>query len=230
MRYIVYKTTCRPSGKYYYGVHMERRSSDGYIGCGVCSNGTAKALFLKGVKSHLIDSVLKYGYKNFNREVLFETKDKDLAYELEELIVDRDLINKKECLNIRLGGNGGVVESKKKKVDVIDCLTGEELFFESVADCSFSLGVKNASKAKRIAGKRYVKKEYAEPISLKDIDGNVYHYKDIYICYNETGIKPFRLRQIKNGERNSSKGLFHVDFDFNSKNYQGSNNFKNKAK
>lgn len=41
MRHYIYKTTCIPSGKYYYGVHSERRISDGYIGCGVFSNGTA---------------------------------------------------------------------------------------------------------------------------------------------------------------------------------------------
>jgi hypothetical protein len=44
MRHFVYKTTCTPTGKYYIGVHSERRASDGYIGCGICSDGSAKSL------------------------------------------------------------------------------------------------------------------------------------------------------------------------------------------
>jgi hypothetical protein len=32
MRHYLYKTTCLVNGKYYYGVHSERRKGDGYIG------------------------------------------------------------------------------------------------------------------------------------------------------------------------------------------------------
>ena len=70
MRSFVYKTTCVINNKYYIGVHSESRISDGYIGCGICSDGTAKILKRKGVKSAFIDSVIKYGYKNFKREMV----------------------------------------------------------------------------------------------------------------------------------------------------------------
>ena len=89
MRHYVYKTTCIPTSRYYYGVHSERRKSDGYIGCGVCSDGTAINLQKKGVKSVLIDSVIKYGYKNLRKEILIETDSIDDAYEIEYLIVDK---------------------------------------------------------------------------------------------------------------------------------------------
>ena len=102
MRYFIYKTTCVPTGKYYIGVHSERRKSDGYIGCGVCSDGTAIALKSKGVKSAFIDSVIKYGYKNFKREVLIEFDSSEDAYDYEANLVDSKLVNDPNCLNIKL--------------------------------------------------------------------------------------------------------------------------------
>jgi hypothetical protein len=222
VRHYVYKTTCLPTGRYYYGVHSERRKSDGYIGCGVCSYGTAINLQKKGVKSVLIDSVIKYGYNNFRKEILIEIDNIDDAYEIESLIVDKEQVSNPDCMNTRLGGVGGKILSTCKPVTIIDCADGSEKTFESQADCAHFLGLKNISGKKRMCGGRYVKKEFSEPVSLKTIDGEHYEFKDIHQCVYELGLKKLdKLKQVLSGERNSTQGLFRSDFDFSSPNYHG---------
>lgn len=221
MRHYIYKTTCIPSGKYYYGVHSERRISDGYIGSGVCSNGTAVSLKKKGIKSYFIDSVINYGYKNFKKEIICEFENSEDAFEVEELIVDEEEVNNKKCMNIKLGGSGGVVISKCKSVVLLDTKTGEEFSFKSQADCASFLGLKNISGKKRFIKGRYVRSEFCEPVLLKKIDGKKIKFVDILEASKETGLKVSRIRDLIRGDRNSANGYFNIDFDFNSKNWQG---------
>lgn len=227
MRYYVYKTTCLTNGRYYYGVHSERRKSDGYIGCGVCSDGTAINLKKKGANSMFINSVIKYGYKNFRKDILIETDNVDDAYEIESLIVDKELVSNPDCMNIRLGGFGGKILSTCNEVTIIDCTDGSEHTFESQTDCAHFLGLKNISGKKRMCGGRYVKKEFAEPVSLKTIDGLSYELKDIYQCVHQLGLeKVDKVRQVISGKRHSTSGFFRSDFDFSSSNYHGAKEYK----
>ena len=103
----IYKTTNLINGKYYIGVRSTNIINDGYIGCGIKSQAYVKASKKYGHKSAFHDAVLKYGYENFKREILFFTKTRSDAFELEELIVDHDFINNKETYNISIGGKGG---------------------------------------------------------------------------------------------------------------------------
>jgi hypothetical protein len=201
--YYVYKTTCLPTGKYYYGVHSERRSSDGYIGCGVVSQGTALALKKKNVKSAFIDSVVKYGYKSFQKEIIayFETAEE--AYEVEELIVDEEEVKNKMCLNTRLGGVGGAIESTKKRTVIIDCHTNTKIEFSSKAECEFFIGIKNMSNKSRMSKNRYVREEKAEPVKLVDEKGNAFDFMDIYSCRFILGLSVDKVRMVMRGERNS---------------------------
>jgi len=139
MKYFVYKTICIPTKKYYVGVHSERRSSDGYIGCGVCSNGTALSLKRKGVKSAFIDSVIKYGYHNFKREIIQEFNSIEEAYVYEEKLVTKEFVSLKDCLNIKIGGVVGKNNNTSKKVEIIDSETGSCYKFDSQADCAIFL-------------------------------------------------------------------------------------------
>lgn len=226
MRNYIYKTTCIPNGKYYYGVHSEKRISDGYIGCGVCSDGTAINLKKKGVKSYFIDSVVKYGYKNFKKEIISEFESIEDAFEVEELIVNEDEVKKQECMNIRIGGFGGVVLSSCKSVSILDTKTGEELNFKSQADCASFLGLKNISGRKRFLNGRYVRKEFSEPVSLKRKNGKTFKFVDILEASKVTGLKVSRIKELMTGTRNSANGYFNVDFDFKSKNWQGVKKYK----
>ena len=165
------------------------------------ADGTAINLQKKGVKSVLIDSVIKYGYKNFRKEILIETDSIDDAYEIESLIVDKEQVGNPDCMNTRLGGVGGKVLSTCNPVTIIDCADGSEKTFESQADCAHFLGLKNISGKKRMCGGRYVKKEFSEPVSLKTIDGENYEFKDIYQCVYELGLEKLdKLKQVLSGE------------------------------
>lgn len=203
MRYYIYKTTCIPSGKYYYGVHSERRKSDGYIGCGVCSNGTAKRLKAKGVKSAFIDSVVKYGYHNFKKEIIMFFDNAEDAYKKEAEIVDIKKVKDKKCLNMRLGGIGGKVPSTMTETILIDSFNNNVLIYESRADCQHDLGVSNVSKSKVVLS-RYVKKEYSTPVSLISENGNKYFFLDILSCKNILGLSVDKVRMMIRGDRKST--------------------------
>ena len=206
MRYYLYKTTCIPTGKYYYGVHSERRKSDGYIGCGVCSNGTAKRLKRKGVKSAFIDSVIKYGYHNFYKEILMFFDSAKEAYEREAEIVDIKKVKDKNCLNLKLGGFGGAVPSTMTETTLIDSFNNSVIHFESRSECQHALGVSNVSKSKVIL-RRYVKKEYSTPVNLISENGYKYFFLDILSCKNILGLNVDKVRMMIRGERKSTSSV-----------------------
>lgn len=220
MRYFLYKTTCLINNKFYIGVHTEKRKSDGYIGCGVCSNGTAIALKKKGVKSALIDSVIKYGYSNFKREILVEFDTIEEALDYEKKIVTKDLIIDENCLNIRLGGYGGRVINTCKPIELINIYTGELLKFDSQSDCASFLGVKNISGKKKFLNSKYIINGFNKPISIKKDDGVCLYFHDIKAASDYTGIKVFSLNRLLNKDRKSCNGWFLSDFDFNSSFYK----------
>jgi hypothetical protein len=226
MRYFVYKTTCIPTQKYYIGVHSERRSSDGYIGCGVCSEGNAKALKRKGVKSAFIDSVIKYGYHNFKREVLEEFDSIKEAYTYEEELVTKELISLKDCLNIKVGGTGGKNINTSKEVEIIDSETGIFYKFDSQADCANFLGVKNISGKKRFLKNKYIVKGFEIPISIKKEDGKVIHFYDINKAAEFLSLRVHNLKRLLSKERKSCKGWFLEDFDFNSLFYKNAKSIR----
>lgn len=89
--HFVYVTTNLKNGKFYVGKHSTKRLSDGYYGSGL--------IIARAVK--------KYGVDTFScRPVaFFETS--DLAFEFEALMVDADLVSRKDCYNKKLGGDGG---------------------------------------------------------------------------------------------------------------------------
>jgi len=220
MRYFVYKTTCLPTGKYYIGVHSERRQSDGYIGCGICSDGTAVNLKNKKIKSAFIDSVIKYGYKSFKREIIKEFPSVNEAYKFEKELVTKDVVNDSKCLNIRLGGIGGLSDNVCKKIDILDCKTGEIISFDSQAACAHFLGVHNISGHKYLAKRAYVLHGFNEPISIKRPLEDPIHFHDIYEAVKFTGVRIHSLRRLLAKERKSCNGWFLSDFDFNSSFYK----------
>ena len=94
---IVYKTTNFVNNKTYIGV--TNGNDPHYLGSGQA----------------LKFAFVKYGRSNFIRETLYEVEDKELAYFIEELIVDNDFINNPNNYNLQVGGcgsewNGGRTE------------------------------------------------------------------------------------------------------------------------
>jgi hypothetical protein len=228
MKYFVYKTICIPTGKYYIGVHSERIKSDGYIGCGVCSNGTALSLKRKGIKSAFIDSVIKYGYNNFKREILKEFDSIKEAYIYEEKLVTKKLILSEDCLNIKIGGIGGININTSKEIEIINSETGVCYKFDSQADCANFLGLKNISGKKRFLKNKYILKGFEVPISIKKENEEVIHFYDINKAAEFTLLRVHNLRRLLSKERKSCKGWFLADFDLNSLFYKNAKSIRKK--
>lgn len=101
MYYTVYKTTNVVNGNFYVGVHKTSDLEDGYLGSGLA----------------LRRAIDKYGEQHFSKEIIHFGKTEDECYELEELIVDKNFISRKDTYNIALGGNGGDLgESVAEKI------------------------------------------------------------------------------------------------------------------
>lgn len=85
----LYKITNKINNKVYYGVHSLNKNH--YFGSGL--------LIKKAIKM--------YGKNNFYKTILFEGSTED-CYELEELIVDKQLVGNNNYYNLCLGGYGGL--------------------------------------------------------------------------------------------------------------------------
>lgn len=91
MHVFVYQTTNTQTGKIYIGVHETNDLNDNYLGSG----------------SALHASIRKYGISNFTRRILWKCSSIEEAYELEELIVDKEFVNRTNNYNLCIGGKGG---------------------------------------------------------------------------------------------------------------------------
>ncbi len=91
MFHYIYKTTNLLNGKYYIGMHSTSNLDDGYMGSG----------------KRLRYSINKHGKDNHTVEILefVDTREKLKERELE--IVNLNEIGKKDCMNLKVGGDGG---------------------------------------------------------------------------------------------------------------------------
>ena len=97
MNHIVYRTENKVTGSYYYGVH--NGNIDKYLGSGL----------------KLKDNIKKYGVNNCIRRTVMECDKKEDAYSFEQIIVDSLLLKDPKCLNLSLGGKGGLHGEKHSK-------------------------------------------------------------------------------------------------------------------
>lgn len=90
--YVLYETTCKINGRYYVGVHKQKKTNfDGYLGSG-------KILKL---------SISKYGKSLFMRETLGIFKSAEEAYAKEREIVNESFVDNPNSYNLKIGGEGG---------------------------------------------------------------------------------------------------------------------------
>lgn len=87
----IYKTTNLLNGKYYIGMHSSHSLNDGYMGSG----------------KRLRYSINKYGSENHQVEILEYLNSRGELKEREKEIVNFNEISKKECMNLKIGGEGG---------------------------------------------------------------------------------------------------------------------------
>jgi len=89
--FIIYKTTCLITNKFYVGMHKTTNLQDGYLGSGTI----------------LKRSLKKHGVKNHVFEILEYLPDFDSLVKREREIVNETLISDPSCMNLKIGGLGG---------------------------------------------------------------------------------------------------------------------------
>nr|MDA3778656.1 hypothetical protein [Bacteroidales bacterium] len=92
--HFIYKTTNLLNGKYYYGMHSTNNLNDGYLGSG----------------KRLRYSINKYGKENHKCEIIEFLLNRKLLKEREKEIVNLNEIAKIDCLNLKIGGEGGFID------------------------------------------------------------------------------------------------------------------------
>jgi hypothetical protein len=91
--HFIYKTTNLLNGKYYYGMHSTDNLNDGYYGSG----------------KRLKYSINKYGKENHIVVQLEFLPDRKSLIEREKLLIDLNEVAKEKCMNLRIGGSGGLL-------------------------------------------------------------------------------------------------------------------------
>lgn len=97
MKYFTYKTTNKINNRYYYGVHATKNVNDGYIGSGKL----------------LIQAIEKYGYENFEREIINFHSSYEEALKEEAQLITQVEVDDRMCYNITLGGGMPPLLNKK---------------------------------------------------------------------------------------------------------------------
>lgn len=95
----IYKTTNLLNGKYYIGMHSTDDLDDGYMGSG----------------KRLRRSLNKHGKDNHKVEILEFVDTREELKKREEEIVNLNEIAKVECMNLKVGGYGGLSSDKHKE-------------------------------------------------------------------------------------------------------------------
>lgn len=95
----LYKTTCVLTNRYYIGIHSTNNLEDGYMGSG----------------KRLRYSIRKHGIENHIKEILefFESREKLIEGEIN--LITPDMVTDKNCMNLKLGGNGGFICEEQQK-------------------------------------------------------------------------------------------------------------------
>ena len=92
----LYKTTNLINNKFYVGMHSTDNLEDGYLGSG----------------KRLKRSVIKYGKENFKIEYLEFFEDRKTLVEREKNFINEDLIKDPMCMNLAVGGEGGILNDE----------------------------------------------------------------------------------------------------------------------
>ena len=113
--HFIYKTTNLLNGKYYYGMHSTDNLNDGYMGSG----------------RRLKRSLNKYGKENHKVEILEFLPDRKSLIEREKEIVNLNEIAKEDCMNLVIGGSGGIPQNiNLKKFHKLGGLASGKIYAE----------------------------------------------------------------------------------------------------
>ena len=114
--HFIYKTTNLLSGRYYIGMHSTDDLNDGYLGSGTL----------------LRRALNKYGKENFKIEFLEFVNSREELAAREKEIVSLQEIAKKECMNLKVGGEGGYSSDKHVENRQRARAEGHRKYFDSI--------------------------------------------------------------------------------------------------
>lgn len=89
--HFIYKTTCRVTNKFYYGMHSTNNLDDGYIGSG----------------QRLWKSINKHGRENHLIKILEFLPNREALSNREKELITESLLKDPMCMNLAKGGEGG---------------------------------------------------------------------------------------------------------------------------
>ncbi len=119
--HFIYKTTNLLNGKYYYGMHSTDNLNDGYYGSG----------------RRLRRSLNKYGKENHKVEIVEYLPDRKSLVEREKEIVNLNEIAKEKCMNLVVGGSGGIPQNiNLKKFHKLGGLASSKIYAERLKNDS----------------------------------------------------------------------------------------------
>lgn len=167
-KYIVYKTTNLINFNFYIGVHKtsDPYMFDGYLGNGIWIN--KPSTYNKG-KTKMQQAVLKYGTKNFRRDVLQIYDTSNEAYYLESILVDEEFLKRDDVYNMVLGGE---MQKCEEIVTYKYDFNGKFLEeFPSIKKASESIKVRASTLCQAILFKRSCRNYYwsSEKMEVLDI-------------------------------------------------------------
>jgi hypothetical protein len=97
--HIIYKTTCLITKKFYIGMHSTDNIEDGYKGSG----------------KRLKRSINKHGEENHVTEILETLPNRKALAAREKEIVNEKFLEDPQCMNIAIGGHGGIINAEHYK-------------------------------------------------------------------------------------------------------------------
>ena len=95
----IYKTTCSVTNKFYVGMHSTDNLEDGYLGSG----------------KRIRYSINKYGKENHIKDILEFLIDRSSLKDREKELVNEEMIQGVFCMNLKEGGEGGLINEKHAK-------------------------------------------------------------------------------------------------------------------
>lgn len=158
----IYKTTCIITNKFYIGMHSTDNLEDGYIGSG----------------KRLWHSINKHGKDNHIKEILEFLPDRKSLADRERFIVNETMLYNPLCMNLKIGGDGGLgfiskeqqaarssAGGKAAKLKLIELRENPEWYEKWISNISNS--VKLASSEGRLNSPRFANKTHTDETKSK---------------------------------------------------------------